>query len=332
MIEGIVYHYGVNVRFDRSEKEEMELRQLQYFTVVYEEGSVTRASQRLNVVQPALSQQISKLEEELGHKLFLRTPKGMVPTERGSEAYRMFSGVLRDLRSACQKLNEEDGQVRGMVTLGVVTSVANNALVDTLFGFHEKYPDVHVRATGGYTDELNEMLRSGQLDLIVINVAPQARHPQMTDIICEDLALIGAADTPLSVPTPVTIESLNKLKLVIPSARHGLRTIMDHAAMTSGITLAPRMEFDDLKPIEDFVAHSDFFTLLPPLAVSRALRSGQLKAYPIVPAIPRRLVCITATDRPLSRAAELLIDELRERMIDFSYDVSVSLEGKASKT
>ncbi|MEY8826945.1 LysR family transcriptional regulator [Sedimentitalea sp. XS_ASV28] len=309
----------------------MELRQLQYFTVVYEEGSVTRASQRLNVVQPALSQQISKLEEELGLQLFVRTPKGMVATEQGDEAYRMFSGVLRDLRAACQKLEEDDGQIRGTVTLGVVTSVANNALVDTLLGFHQKYPDVHVRATGGYTDELNELLRSGQLDLIVINLPTQARRQHMTDIICEDLALIGAAGTPLPLPTPVDIKSLNALKLVIPSPRHGLRAIMDHAAMASGVTLEPRMEFDDLKPIEDFIAHSDFFTLLPPLAVSRALRAGQLKAYPITPTIPRRLVCITAPDRPLSRAAELLIGELRERMIDFSYDVSVSLEGDVSK-
>ncbi|MGR3376776.1 LysR family transcriptional regulator [Salipiger abyssi] len=306
----------------------MELRQLQYFTVVFEEGSVTRASQRLNVVQPALSQQISKLEEELGRQLFTRTPKGMVPTEQGTEAYQLFSGILRDLRSACQKLEEDDGQVRGTVTLGVVTSVANNALVDTLLGFHRKYPDVHVRATGGYTDELNEMLRAGQLDLIIINVPPQARTPQMTDIICEDLVLIGAADTAQPLPEPVEFARINELKLVIPSVRHGLRAIMDRAASTAGIALAPRMEFDDLKPIEDFISHSDFFTILPPLAVSRALRSGQLKAYRITPAIPRRLVCITAADRPLSRAATLLIDELRERMIDFSYDVSVSLEDR----
>ncbi|MBN9887856.1 LysR family transcriptional regulator [Salipiger abyssi] len=306
----------------------MELRQLQYFTAIYEEGSVTRASQRLNVVQPAISQQISKLEEELGRQLFSRTPKGMVPTEHGAEAYQLFSGILRDLRSACQQLEEDDGQVRGTVTLGVVTSVANNALVDTLLGFHKKYPDVHVRATGGYTGELSDMLRGGQLDLIIINVPPQARTPEMTDIICEDLVLIGAAGTPLPLPEPVDYARINDVKLVIPSARHGLRTILDRAASSVGVNLAPQMEFDDLKPIEDFVMNSEFFTILPPLAVSRALRSGQLKAYRITPAIPRRLVCITAPDRPLSRAATLLVDELRERMIDFSYDVSVSLEDK----
>jgi len=308
----------------------MELRQLHYFTVIYEEGSVTRASQRLNVVQPALSQQISKLEEELGRQLFTRTPKGMVPTEQGVEAYKLFSGILRDLRSACQKLEDDEGLVRGTVTLGVVTSVANNALVDTLLGFHSKYPDVHVRATGGYTGELTDMLRAGQLDLIIINVPPQARAPEMTDIICEDLVLIGAAGTDQPLPEPIDFSRINELRLVIPTVRHGLRTIMDRAAAAVGVNLTPHMEFDDLKPIEDFVTNSNFFTILPPLAVSRALRSGRLKAYRITPAIPRRLVCITAPDRPISRAATLLIDELRERMIDFSHDVSVSLENEAS--
>jgi len=68
----------------------MELRQLKYFTCLYEEGSVTRAAQRLNIVQPALSMQIAKLEEELGQTLFERSSKGMHPTEAGDQAYRLF--------------------------------------------------------------------------------------------------------------------------------------------------------------------------------------------------------------------------------------------------
>lgn len=308
----------------------MELRQLQYFTVICEEGSVTRASQRLNLVQPALSQQVSKLEDELGFRLFTRTPKGMIPTDQGKLAYQMFSGVLRELRNAVQVLGDDDGEVRGTVTLGVVASVANHALVDTLLEFHRKHSKVHVRATGGYTGELREMLRSGQLDLIIINTPLQARSAESINIINENLALIGASGTPLPVPAPVQIAALETLKLVIPSPRHGLRAIMDRAAQAEGCTLAPLMEFDDLMPIEEFVTNSDFFTILPPMAVSRALRAGILTAWPITPTIPRKLVCMTAPDRPPSRAAELLIDELRERMIDHSWDVSESLEGSLS--
>lgn len=303
----------------------MELRQLQYFTAVFEERSVTRASQRLNVVQPALSQQISKLEKELGSLLFDRTSKGMVPTETGIEAYRLFSGVLRDLRAARQQLQESYGQVRGRISLGVVSSVANNALSEALLIFHKKYPDVHVSATGGYTDELLELLRLSRLDLIIVNVAPKARSSAFEDILTEELMLIGAADTPLPLPAPVEVTQLSNLKLVIPSQRHGLRGIMDRVALDLGQVLQPRLEFDDIAALENFVTRSDFFTILPPLAVHRGLRLGRLKAWPVTPVIPRRLVCMTTPDRPRSRVASLLIEELRERMLDFSTVVEKAL-------
>lgn len=305
----------------------MELRQLQYFIVVYEEGSVTKAASRLNVVQPALSQQISKLEEELGRPLFLRTAKGMVPTETGAQAYTMFSSILGDLRNAKLRLEESDGQVRGRVSIGTVTSVANNALAETLLSFQKKYPDVQIRATDGYTPDLLELHRNAQLDIIVINAALPARSPNMIDIIQENFALIGAPASGIGLPmaVPIDYHRVAELKLVLPSVRHGLRNILDAAASANDFVLQPQMEFDDIKVIEDFVAGSDFFTLLPPIAVHRALYTGRLRLYSITPAIPRRLVYVTSPERPLTRAAQLLIDELRERMIDFSYDISVTL-------
>lgn len=306
----------------------MELRQLQYFTVVYEEGSLTRATQRLNVVQPALSLQISKLEDELDRKLFIRTSKGMVPTEAGIEAYGLFKNVLGDICAARQKLNDSVGQVRGRVAIGVVSTVAHNSLADTLLRFHRKYPEVEVQATGGYTTELIELLRTAQLDLVIVNAAPEAKSAEMVDIIKENLVLVGAASNPLPVDAPVKFSDINGFKLVLPSQRHGLRNIMNQSASMQNFVLTPGMEIDDLKPLEELVANSDFFTVLPPLAVHRALCAGSLRAYPVTPAIRRRLVYITPKDRKLSRAASLLIRSIREAMIDFSADVSSTLNAK----
>ena len=71
----------------------MEFRQVQYFICLFEEGTVTRAARRLNIVQPALSMQIAKLEEDLGQQLFERTKQGMVPTSAARQMYRV---VLAD--------------------------------------------------------------------------------------------------------------------------------------------------------------------------------------------------------------------------------------------
>lgn len=294
----------------------MELRQLRYFIATYEEASMTLAARRLNVVQPALSQQLSKLEAEVGEPLFLRTPKGMVPTLAGEEAYELFLRVMTDLDVAKQTLSDRSGKIRGRVSIGVVSSVSNNALSETLQIFNAKYPEVKIRTTGGYTTDLTEMLRTSQVDFIVVNAPPHLKAAHMTDILTEDLVLICAETNPQAFAGPVTFAELETLELVIPSKRHGLRLIIDQAAATQGVVLQPALEFDELKTIEDFIQDSRFFTVLPPTAVHRAIRQRRLRYHLITPAVPRRLVCSVNPGRPLSKAAELLVEELCHKMVE----------------
>lgn len=292
----------------------MEIRQIEYFLALFEEGSVTRAARRLNVVQPAVSMQIAKLEDELGQLLFHRVPKGMVPTDAGSQAYALLSPVLRDLGEARQRLTSLDGQIGGSVSLGVIASVSNNVLSECVASFHEKYPRVTVRATGGFTRELQEMVVRGELDLALINQSDRRTRLPSVEIMREDLLLIGAADTPPPVPPPVPLSALAAVDMVVPSRRHGLRTIIDDAVDAAGAQLRPRMEFDEIAPIEDFVMRTRFLTLLPRIAVHRALDAGRLSCHPVTPAISRRIVCVHSPGRPLSPAAELLIQEFRDRL------------------
>ena len=303
----------------------MDLRQMSYFVAMYEEGSVTRAAHRLNIVQPAVSVQLARLEEALGQKLFYRTPKGMVPTHAGEDAYRRLLPILREVEQTRRALTISGDVVKGHVAIGAVSSVANNALSETLRSFHARYPDVTLRATGGYTTDLVEMLRKGQLDLVIVNTpSTGGRGFDALPIINEDLALIcDGADS--SLPAPLHPRDIAEWDLVIPSNRHGLRLIIDAAFAAHDITLAPRLEFDELKTIEDFLLGSRFATILPPIAVHRALRTGRLSMHPIVPAVPRRLVCLSNTARPLGEAAQLFVEELRKRMIEVSAELNEAI-------
>lgn len=109
----------------------MELRSLQYFVAMYEEGSVSRAARRLNIVQPAMSHQLANLEDELGHPLFQRTPKGLIPTNAEHEAYRLFLPILRSVEAARQELSASRNTAQGHVAVGVVASVAYDALSES---------------------------------------------------------------------------------------------------------------------------------------------------------------------------------------------------------
>ncbi|MHB0841516.1 LysR family transcriptional regulator [Stutzerimonas nitrititolerans] len=287
----------------------MELRQLKYFTCLYEEGSVTKAAQRLNIVQPALSMQIAKLEEELGQPLFERTPKGMTPTEAGVQAYRLFMPILGELLEARQTLIDRSGEIGGRINAGLIASAANQALASTLAYFVEHHPDVELQVSYGYSQDLIDRVLSGALDFAVINQSFQQEHLHRTDILDEELLVATGATTRLRLPTPIPLSALGGLKLVLPSRRHGLRMVIDQALAAQSLELTPHLELDDLTVIESFLRRSDWISVLPATVLQRGLEEGALRAYPLAaPGITRRMVCVHDSRRPLTPAATLFID------------------------
>ncbi|RIK97505.1 MAG: LysR family transcriptional regulator [Proteobacteria bacterium] len=300
----------------------MELRWLQSFVAMYEEGSVSRAGRRLNIVQPAISTRLAKLESELGNPLFQRTPRGLVPTRAGHEAYRLFLPILRSIEDARQDLTAPRNMVKGHVAVGVVASVAHNALSETLIAFSAKYPHVTLRMTDGYTRELLQMQRAGQLDLVVINALARRGEYQQIDLICEEFALICSAANPVP-ESEISFRSIDHHELVIPSPRHGLRTLLDEAAEREGIRLSPRYEFDEIGMIERFVAGTGFRTILPPVAVAHSLRAGRLRCVPVSPQIMRHIVGVHHATRPLSRAATVFVTELRRRLLAVQQELTM---------
>lgn len=275
---------------------------------------MTLAAQRLHVVQPAVSQQLAKLEAQLGHKLFHRSPRGMQPTQAGHDAYEIFAPILRNLDHAPQELASRQGEVAGHVSIGVIASVSNNAMSESLISFHRKYPNVTIRATDSYTPDLVDMLRQGKIDIAMINDSLRTYPLPSIEIIQENLAVIFSAKSNLKLPRRVSLHDIQKYKLVLPSPHHGLRVIMDAVAREAGIRFAPALEYDQLSTIQDFVEQTDFITILPRIALHRSLRDKRVRSRPTTPAISRRIVCVHMPDRPPTRAALLLIEELKGKM------------------
>jgi DNA-binding transcriptional LysR family regulator len=289
----------------------MDLRQISYFVALYEEGSVTRAARRLNVVQPALSMQIAKLERELEQKLFERTPKLMDPTSSARVLYRLVSPILRDLADARAHMALLPRTISGRITIGVLSSVASSVIPGVLAAFAEKYPDVEVSVASGYTTTFIELVGKGQLDLAIINKPMQRLGVTTRDLMAEELVLIGARDTVLPCPLPLAAADLGRLKLILPSKRHGLRAELDRHLAAEGVELAAQLELDSTDAIPDFVAQTDWFTVLPIIAVHRQLMQGALRAYSIgTGGIKRQLAVIHRPQDPPSPAAAKLLEHL----------------------
>jgi LysR family nitrogen assimilation transcriptional regulator len=172
----------INIIDDGAGRRSMELRQMQYFLCLAEEGNVTRAARQLNIVQPALSMQIAKLETHFGKQLFTRTAYGVSLTPAGETLVRLVTPIIREAERADEEMTQLDGKVSGRVRIGMITSAAHSSLAPSFATIAQQYPAVELSACEGYTDTLIEWVVSGQLDVAIINLprdsAPGAPHPR----------------------------------------------------------------------------------------------------------------------------------------------------------
>lgn len=281
----------------------MEFRQIQYFVCLYEEGSVTRAAQRLNIVQPALSMQLAKLEDELSERLFTRSPRGMQPTSEARRLYRLFMPVMTEFARAREEARRPSDELTGQVRVGMIATIAQGVLVDALREFAQAHPKVELSLTDGFSGTLTDAVAIGQLDAAVIN-KPRRPLALQTEVIAEeDLVLATGPEHP-PLPENLTLADLAGLRLVLPTRQHGLRGILESFAQAESVQLAPQMEIDSIGAIVKLVSESDFCTLLPHIAVRQPLEQGLLRGHALSsPRLVRQIVCVTDPRRPLGAAA-----------------------------
>jgi len=295
----------------------MDLKQIQYFIALFEDGSVTRAAKRLNIVQPALSMQIAKLEDELKQTLFERGAHGMTPTAAGRLMYRLYLPIMRDLKQAQTQLMQRDEVVSGHVSLGLIASVSESVLADALSRFHEQYPHVEVTVADGYSATFIDLVTGGQLEAALIN-RPRARLSLDSEpLLDEEMVLATGVNGGPPLPPVIELAQVQELDLVLPTKRHGLRGVLDAAAQSADVLLAPRFEIDVLSAIVKLVENTGFATILPRIVVERSVQRGTMRAHPILaPRIVRHIVRISHPRRPISAATEaltaIIADELRK--------------------
>jgi LysR family transcriptional regulator, nitrogen assimilation regulatory protein len=291
----------------------MDLKQMQYFLCLAQEGNVTRAARQLNIVQPALSMQIAKLETSLGKQLFYRAARGVTLTPAGEALAQRIAPIMTDIDRARDEIAELDGKVSGRVNIGMITSAAQSTLPASSATIAARYPEIHLLVCEGYSETMLEWVAAGQLDIAIVNtpvprLAPAARH-----ILDEEMMLACALDNPLQLPKVVSFDRLEGLDIAIPSRRHGLRRILDDAAAEAGFNLKPRLEIDTLSAICEVVATTDLLTVLPGIALHSTLAAGRIKARRLRnPAVVRSVAWVTNPRRSVSAAMSAVMDIIVE--------------------
>lgn len=145
----------------------MELRQLRYFVAIVDHGSLSRAALVLHVAQPALTQQLRQLEEELGAQLLHRSAQGVVSTDAGKVFYDHAQAILKQVADARSAVTQS-ARPSGSVTMGLPHSISGALALPLLTAAREQYPDITLQLTEELTGNLAEQLKSGRVNLAVL--------------------------------------------------------------------------------------------------------------------------------------------------------------------
>jgi DNA-binding transcriptional LysR family regulator len=293
----------------------MDLKQIQYFIALFEDGSVTRAAKRLNIVQPALSMQIAKLEAELRQTLFERGPHGMAPTEAARLMYRLYTPIMRDISHAREQLSGRDVIITGRVSLGMVASEAESVLPESLAKFDALFPQVEVSVADGFSAQLMDAVEAGRLDAAIINKPRGRLTLDVEPLLVEEMVLVTSVAYGPDLPQSIDLASSPGFELVLPTRRNGLRGVLDAALMAADIVIKPKFEIDLLSTIVQFVEQSNVATILPRVVVQRKVDEGLLRAHTIAsPPILRHIIQVSHPKRPVGPAAHALIQIITEEI------------------
>lgn len=297
----------------------MDLRQIQYFLCLYEEKSVTRAAKRLNIVQPALSMQISRLESEIGRELFTRTPRGMHSTPAADEMYSLFVPVVSAFTSARAKVTQDGKSLSGHVRVGLIASIGHSVLPIALTEFTETYPNVTLSVTEGLTDPLCESVSNGQLDLAFVNRPRGQSNLSQELVLREQILVMSSAQSGEKLPAKMQLKDVIKHHLILPTRDHGLRFLIDSYAKKLAITLVPDFELDSILAQALLVSQGPYLGFLPESVIQnlRTRESIHLRTHRLdSPSLQRDLVYVFNPQRVPSAAAQafakLLTNAMRE--------------------
>jgi len=132
--------------------------------------SISKAAENLLIAQPAVTQSIKTLEDQLGGKLFIRTPKGVILTNEGEELYKYIKEGMNYFINGTNKFSSLKNLDSGVLNIGATTVISEHFLMPYLDKFHTKYPNVDINIHNDLTDNLIKELRNGNLDIIIINI------------------------------------------------------------------------------------------------------------------------------------------------------------------
>ncbi|ECN8786900.1 tricarballylate utilization LysR family transcriptional regulator TcuR [Salmonella enterica subsp. enterica serovar Typhimurium] len=296
----------------------MELRQLRYFVRIIETGSMGSAAQDLDIGVSALSQQMSRLENELAIRLLQRTSRGVTPTNAGLAFYSQAQLALRHADDAI--LAAREARLSGHVSVGMAPSTASILGIPFIHAMQENYADVRLHVVESLSGNLERMINTRQIDLAVVFQKDKILRWGARPILEEQLFLIGSHALLTALPdNPITPEQLAGIPLIMPSQGHGLRGRLDAVCQEHALNVEIVAEIDGLALLMRAVRDGLGATLQPGAAISH-LDNDALRVIGVHnPVLSRPNFLVSLSDdelTPAGLAARVVLTKVMRQLVD----------------
>ncbi|WP_233834998.1 LysR substrate-binding domain-containing protein [Paraburkholderia sp. ZP32-5] len=293
----------------------MDMRQLKYFVQIVESGSLSKASRQLFIAQPALSQQMTRLEDEVGKPLLVRSSRGVKPTDNGEALYHHARFILRQLDQAVSVARRDHANVSGRVNLGMAPTTVCALGLPLIKHLSAKYPGVVLNVVEALSGHLEHMTRLGELDLAILFSTTAALDLTVEALFEEELFVILPRHSTMIAPgrEDITLAELAKLPLILPSPGHGLRRRITLEFDRVNLTVDAIAELDSLPLLMHCVADGLGATIKPMAAVYSLQNAPEhWRCVRISDAqMVRRNYLYALAPEKLSLAAAVVRDELK---------------------
>ncbi|HSP34460.1 MAG TPA: LysR family transcriptional regulator [Thermoanaerobaculia bacterium] len=255
----------------------MDVRQLEMFRAVAEEGTFTRAAERLHVSQSAVSRQLQLLEEELRTLLFHRTGRGVTLTDSGQLLLTTANRINRDMQDVVSQISQTEQLQRGVLRLGAGMTVCLYVFPKLLKKFRGLYKNLDLRVAAGTADEILRLLRTNELDLALLTLPIVAEDLEIRPVLKEEMVVVGAKGHPLTRERHVDPQQLRKHPMVLFESGSNTRHVLDEFFREQQIPVNVVMETENVEIIKAMVAAGLGVTVIPYAAIASEARTGRFE-------------------------------------------------------
>ena len=290
----------------------MEIHQLTYFVAVAETGSFSRAAERCNIAQPSLSQQIQKLEQELGEPLFDRLPRRVVLTDAGRSLLPRAANILAELRDIKQAMQQETDFNHGLLNVGFIPTIAPFVLPRVIQRFSHDFPQAHLVVHEGLTEVLVRDLVDGKLDVGITSMPIHNRLIRTQELLSEPL-LVGSSKTnDIITHAKIGVKELDDLPFIVLNEMHCLGEQVQSFCYQQNLELKIVCNTTQLSTVQNCIAAGLGISLVP-RALAIDDKTGQISYRELNDAVPqRKIAAATRVERAQSFLAQKFIEIVRE--------------------